>query len=1014
MAGRHGVRLAAVALCLLASAARADPPPTPEAGHFRGGSIAWTSLGGNEVEFEILSSWRRSHNGHYLHGSPAMGQIFIGDEVTVGGQSSPRLLFGDDSFAYLVVKVTDYSEADDWFSGVYRVNHSYSNPNQGWRNTTSQYGEVFVTQGSPWEAAFTGCCRLPNLINAAGEAWSLEAPIDLVQISGMPSLRSKDMMALARTALPTPVCPIPGKAFGAMGGCAKLHFSGIKCGEQTAEVGEIGTLLASKAEPVVNGLEVYPDGTVQMACQSGCLAAGLYSIGIKLGFGTVKSIQVTNDGNGTCAVGTWPLTVTCPGAPAFKALCLAAGGGHAAGSYTVAANGKVSGVTLSSQGSGYLYGPSFASGACPRAAFAPVLLQTELNVVVHVQDRHYCYETTDPTIPKPEKPCNPDNPLIVYTGAVLPQMHLTSFPGIGAGWDPVRKAATPVVTGFLPSVTSFASGAAGQAAAGHVAAYAGYPVKVTFSAEVNWCQAADTTLTAAKMADARCRVREAGVSLSYGPMPPNAHYSFVQPDAITDLLITYDNPFASHRPGQEHAVDRMARDFANHPGAEQAAQMGYERVDANLNSGNGGASVYLWFKRFDAASNNTDQAAITHINVSTTGPEEETLASRGFQKLPGNINEQAGGNEVYIWYKKASGIVSFEESRPLQAGFEVAVTNISVVSSTAAVVPVGAGCNASTTNCSDINPYALGRQGLGNLWTKVDGNLNAGLQNPLLIYYHKALSNPVEQTVEWTPCACDAGRHMWCVAAQSTSASADGYGRATGPMRCVAVDVVADVLPIFALPPADSSILFFMGQERRVPIELLVYNPAKEMVLEAGDDLPAGAALDRVHFASSGCVGDVCQTQARDLVWTPAYDQGGLDRLVCFHARNGRVSGCEPDGQAAVSERCFRLQVQKCVYAIQYEQHLSEIASLFRTDWVNLFSMNPTVKAPDRVLYAGQLINIGHLYSVVPGDTLAAISQRFGTNVATLLSLNANLDQDHIQSGDKLCILPDSCSADRT
>ena len=130
--------------------------------------------------------------------------------------------------------------------------------------------------------------------------------------------------------------------------------------------------------------------------------------------------------------------------------------------------------------------------------------------------------------------------------------------------------------------------------------------------------------------------------------------------------------------------------------------MGYERVDANLNSGNGGASVYLWFKRFDPAANATDQAAITHINVSTSGAEEETLTAFGFQKLPGNINEQAGGNEVYIWFKKASGIVSYAESRPHQAGFELAVTNISVLAATAPVVPGGV-----ASNTTDLNPYAL-------------------------------------------------------------------------------------------------------------------------------------------------------------------------------------------------------------------------------------------------------------------------------------------------------------------
>ena len=43
--------------------------------------------------------------------------------------------------------------------------------------------------------------------------------------------------------------------------------------------------------------------------------------------------------------------------------------------------------------------------------------------------------------------------------------------------------------------------------------------------------------------------------------------------------------------------------------------MGYERVDANLNSGNGGASVYLWFKRFDPANNATDQVSTRGLAI---------------------------------------------------------------------------------------------------------------------------------------------------------------------------------------------------------------------------------------------------------------------------------------------------------------------------------------------------------------------------------------------------------------
>jgi len=531
-----------------------------------------------------------------------------------------------------------------------------------------------------------------------------------------------------------------------------------------------------------------------------------------------------------------------------------------------------------------------------------MLLQTEANVLVRIQERHRCFE---PGLPLVERACDPENPIIQYDRYVIPQLSLETFPGVGAGWNALKRATNRPPLFFNPTVRSTVSGVEGQDAAGHIAAYAGYPVRMTFQASANWCQAADGSVTEEHAADPRCSVPDAGVSFSYGPMPPGARFSLVQPDAITDLLITYDNPFSAHRPGHEHAVDRVARDFANHPGAEQAAQMGFERIDANLNSGNGGASVYLWFRRYDPASNRTDQEAITHINISASSEDEARLAGLGFHMLEGNLNEQAGGSEVHIWYKKASGIVSFEETRPLQPGFELAVTNITVLPEDAPGIP-GLPVPRFNTSSPDINAFAAGLQTEDDLWTHLPGNLNDGLQNPLHLHYRRALSNPVSQTVEWTPCACDAGRHAWCVAAQA--ATSDGM-RTTGTMRCVAVDVVPDVLPAFARPTANATILFHMGQERRVPIELDVYNPDKELLLHAGDPMPAGAELDVVYDVQSGCAEGVCQVQARDLVWTPAFNQGGLEQRICFRAENGVVSGCEPQGQADFSERCFHLKV---------------------------------------------------------------------------------------------------------
>ncbi len=49
---------------------------------------------------------------------------------------------------------------------------------------------------------------------------------------------------------------------------------------------------------------------------------------------------------------------------------------------------------------------------------------------------------------------------------------------------------------------------------------------------------------------------DAAVRMQFGPMPSGARYESVQSDAITELLVSYDNPFQLHRPGHEWAVGR--------------------------------------------------------------------------------------------------------------------------------------------------------------------------------------------------------------------------------------------------------------------------------------------------------------------------------------------------------------------------------------------------------------------------------------------------------------------------
>ncbi|XP_048044922.1 uncharacterized protein LOC125267389 [Megalobrama amblycephala] len=46
---------------------------------------------------------------------------------------------------------------------------------------------------------------------------------------------------------------------------------------------------------------------------------------------------------------------------------------------------------------------------------------------------------------------------------------------------------------------------------------------------------------------------------------------------------------------------------------------------------------------------------ITKLNISTTREEEQILGAQGYKFINVNLNEAAGGNQIFLWYKKESG-----------------------------------------------------------------------------------------------------------------------------------------------------------------------------------------------------------------------------------------------------------------------------------------------------------------------------------------------------------------------
>ncbi|XP_028980649.2 uncharacterized protein LOC114840708 [Esox lucius] len=79
---------------------------------------------------------------------------------------------------------------------------------------------------------------------------------------------------------------------------------------------------------------------------------------------------------------------------------------------------------------------------------------------------------------------------------------------------------------------------------------------------------------------------------------------------------------------------------------------GYTRVDEDVNRNretNKDNSGFIWYRCSESA-----EEGFSDLDVSTNNKEEESLQQRGYTSLSVNLNEGAGGNQIYLWYKKGS------------------------------------------------------------------------------------------------------------------------------------------------------------------------------------------------------------------------------------------------------------------------------------------------------------------------------------------------------------------------
>ncbi len=112
--------------------------------HFRYGSMTWTNVSGNTVQFQINQAYRRS-----FFGAPVVGSV-----VNVGSVN-----FGDGTFANLNLTVTSVNLVEDWFFGTATLVKTY--PGVG-----------------PYSASFESCCRLSTLANDPDGSYRTETVVN--------------------------------------------------------------------------------------------------------------------------------------------------------------------------------------------------------------------------------------------------------------------------------------------------------------------------------------------------------------------------------------------------------------------------------------------------------------------------------------------------------------------------------------------------------------------------------------------------------------------------------------------------------------------------------------------------------------------------------------------------------------------------------------------------------------------------------------------------------------------
>lgn len=129
--------------------------------HGRYGHFTWTprpDISATTVDFRLIVAYRRSY-----FGNPSLGGTF----------RPGRFYFGDGSSANYTFEVIAFNAQEDWIIGQAFV----AGGDPGVVRHT--YPAATKTNGEPWEAYLSGCCRISSLRNSADTSFRYSTLVDL-------------------------------------------------------------------------------------------------------------------------------------------------------------------------------------------------------------------------------------------------------------------------------------------------------------------------------------------------------------------------------------------------------------------------------------------------------------------------------------------------------------------------------------------------------------------------------------------------------------------------------------------------------------------------------------------------------------------------------------------------------------------------------------------------------------------------------------------------------------------